>query len=59
MEYLFQLIGLMGAAATVYAAIRADLSAIREKAEHAAIEATKAHERIDSLLMATMRSNGQ
>jgi outer membrane murein-binding lipoprotein Lpp len=55
MDYFFQLVGLVGAAGAVYAAIRSDLSAIREKAEHAAIEASKAHERIDSLLMSNMR----
>lgn len=46
-EWLLQVVGIVAAAGGVYGAIRADLAAIREKAEHASSAATRAHERID------------
>lgn len=48
-EWAIQLAGLVGGAAAVYAAIRADLAYIRAKAEDAHESAGKAHERIDSI----------
>lgn len=41
---------MIGSCATVYAAIRADLAAAIAKAEMAAASATRAHERIDTIL---------
>ena len=46
-EWLFQVLTAGAGAASVYAAIRADLARIHEKAEQAARAADKAHTRID------------
>lgn len=49
-EWIFQLLTAGAGAASVYAAIRADLARLHEKAENAARSAEKAHGRIDTLL---------
>lgn len=49
-EWLFQLLTAGAGAASVYAAIRADLARLHEKAENAARVADKAHGRIDEIL---------
>lgn len=49
-EWLIQVIGMVGAAAGIYAAIRADLAYLRAKAEDAHTSATLAHARIDRFL---------
>lgn len=48
-DWMLQLITAGAGAASVYAAIRADLARLHEKAENAAKAADKAHERIDDL----------
>lgn len=48
-EWLYQLASAGAAAASVYAAIRADLARLHEKADQAARSADKAHTRIDDL----------
>lgn len=53
-EVLLQIMAMVGSCATVYAAIRADLSKAIATAEQAAASADKAHDRIDSLIQ---RSN--
>lgn len=50
-DWLTQVLGMAFAAAGIYGAIRSDLGEIREKAEGAAENASKAHSRIDSLLL--------
>lgn len=52
-EFILQLLLSIGTAAGVYAGIRADLSALREKAATALHSATRAHERIDKHLEAS------
>lgn len=54
-EWVLQLLGMAGGAVAVYAGIRADLSAVRVKAETAAAAAQEAHSRIDKLLMLGQR----
>lgn len=49
-DWLFQLLTAGAGAASVYAAIRADLARLHEKAENAVKAADKAHERIDTIL---------
>lgn len=49
-EWLGQLLTACAGAASVYAAIRADLARLHEKAEGAAKSADKAHDRIDHLI---------
>lgn len=49
-EWLPQVIGAVAGAAGVYAAIRADLARLHERATMALASADKAHERIDSML---------
>ncbi len=49
-EWVFQLLTAASGAASVYAAIRADLARLHEKAKNAARSADKAHARIDTLL---------
>lgn len=49
-EWIFQIIGMAGTAAGIYAAIKADLAALHVKADMAAKSADQAHQRIDSLL---------
>jgi hypothetical protein len=49
-EWVFQSLGYFGALAVGYAAIRADLARLHEKAGNAATSASRAHERIDGLL---------
>jgi hypothetical protein len=49
-DWLFQLLTAGAGAASVYAAIRADLARLHEKAENAARSADKAHGRIDAIL---------
>lgn len=46
-EWVLQLLGIMAGAGGVYAAIRADLAALRVKAEIACARADSAHNRID------------
>lgn len=46
-DWLFQLLTAGAGAASVYAAIRADLAALHVKADQAAQSADKAHTRID------------
>lgn len=53
-EWFNQLAGIVAGAGAAYAAIRADLAAIRVKAEQAAESAAEAHQRIDRHL-----ENGQ
>lgn len=48
-DWLIQLMGILGGAAGAYAAIRADLAALRVKAEQAARSASEAHRRIDGI----------
>lgn len=49
-EMLIQLIGFAGVGAGLYAAIRADLVRALVTAEHAALEASEAHKRIDKFI---------
>jgi hypothetical protein len=49
-EWLFQLLTAGAGAASVYAAIRADLAALHVKADQANKAAEKAHARIDGIL---------
>ena len=49
-DWLFQLLTAGAGAASVYAAIRADLARLHEKADHASAAATRAHARIDEVL---------
>lgn len=49
-DWLFQLLTAGAGAASVYAAIRADLARLHEKAEQATRAAEKAHTRIDTIL---------
>lgn len=46
-EWLSELLPVIGGAAAVYAAIRADLAYLRAKAEQAVASAESAHRRID------------
>lgn len=48
-EWLFQLMSAGAGAAAVYAAIRADLATLHERATQAMTAATRAHDRIDAL----------
>lgn len=49
-DWLFQLLTAGAGAASVYAAIRADLAALHVKADQAAKSADTANKRIDSLM---------
>jgi|GEM_PF-6519698 hypothetical protein len=49
-EWLMQLLAIIGASASVYGAIRADLASTREIASHARDAAAAAHRRIDDHL---------
>lgn len=49
-DWLFQLLTAGAGAASVYAAIRADLARLHEKSDQATRSASRAHERIDSML---------
>lgn len=49
-EWAFQILGMGCTAAGIYAAIKADLATLHIKADQAAQQAAKAHERIDHLL---------
>jgi hypothetical protein len=49
-EFMLQLAGMVGAAAGVYGAIRADLAALRVTAQNAQEAAQLAHRRIDALI---------
>lgn len=48
-EWFFQLISAGAGAAAVYAAIRADLATLHERATNAMEAATRAHDRIDHM----------
>lgn len=48
-DWLFQLVTAGAAAASVYAAIRADLAMLHERATQAMSAAKRAHERIDAI----------
>lgn len=50
-EWLYQLLTAGAGAASVYAAIRADLARLHERATQALASADKAHNRIDQLTM--------
>jgi len=54
-DILMQFAGIVAGAAGVYGAIRADLAAIRERANMAAESADEAHKRIDSIMMQSQR----
>lgn len=49
MELLFHALGYIGALIVGYAAIRADLARLHEKAANAQAAAAHAHERIDNI----------
>jgi hypothetical protein len=49
-EWLLQAVGYVGALGVGYAAIRADLARLHEKAENACKSADRAHVRLDSML---------
>lgn len=49
-EWVMQALGIAGASAGVYAAIRADLAYLRAKVENAHDSARTAHARIDSII---------
>lgn len=49
-DLLLQIVGPLGAAVSVYAAIRADLAAMRVIAQHAHDAAAEAHRRIDRMV---------
>lgn len=48
-EWAMQLLAMAGSLGTAYAAIRADLAELRVRAEGAAAEAIRAHQRIDQI----------
>ena len=48
-EWAMQLLAMAGSLGTAYAAIRADLAELRVRAENAAAEAVRAHQRIDQI----------
>lgn len=48
-DWFFQVLTAGGGAAAVYAAIRADLAMLHERATQAMATATRAHERIDHI----------
>lgn len=50
-DWVFQLLTLAVGGGGVYAAIRADLARLHIKADTAAATASRAHQRIDNLLM--------
>ncbi len=50
-EWVFQLLTAGAGAASVYAAIRADLARLHEKATQAGKSADEAHQRIDDILL--------
>lgn len=54
-EWLFQVLTAVAGAASVYAAIRADLARLHEKAENANRSATRANERIDMMFQTNKR----
>jgi len=54
-DWLFQLLTAGAGAASVYAAIRADLARLHEKAENASRSADKAHDRIDDIMNKNIR----
>ena len=54
-DWVFQLLTAASGAASVYAAIRADLALLHEKANQAATAANNAHKRIDTILMQKTR----
>lgn len=51
-ELLISALMALGCAGAVYAAIRADLATLHERATHAQAAAEKAHQRIDRMLKA-------
>lgn len=46
-DWLFQVMGMAGTAAAVYAGIKSDLATLHNKVENATLQASRAHERID------------
>ncbi len=50
-DWIFQMLTAGAGAASVYAAIRADLARLLEKAEQAGKSAGEAHARIDGILL--------
>lgn len=48
-EWVFQIVAMVGTAAGIYAAIKADLAALHVKADHALQSARDAHQRLDAL----------
>lgn len=57
-DWMLQLAGYVGAAAAVYAGIRADLAALRVKVEGATAAASSAHRRIDGLMVNSRGMHG-
>lgn len=57
-EWALQLAGYALGAAEIYAGIRADLAALRVKAEQAIGSASEAHRRIDGLLIQGRGNHG-
>lgn len=49
-KLIIEILAMFASCATVYAAIRADLAKAIAKAEEAAAQANKAHDRIDRML---------
>lgn len=49
-EWVLQVLGIVGGATGVYAAIRADLAYLRAKVENANESAASAHKRLDALI---------
>ena len=50
-EWLLQVIGMLAGGVAVYAGIRADLAATKERAKNAHESAERAHIRIDGLML--------
>jgi hypothetical protein len=50
-DWVLQILGIAGSGAAVYAGIRADLAAMRERIETLTSGMNHAHRRIDDLLM--------
>lgn len=58
-EWIWQAVSMAAAAGGIYAGIRADLAAIRARAEHAAQSADMAHRRLDDYIGAGGRGRGR
>lgn len=49
-SFMLQIVVALGSGVGAYAAIRADLARLHERAQHALTSAEKAHKRIDAIL---------